>query len=75
MAQGYKCEDMPFWELCNIIYAGFGQYAVTNFINDRKKEGYLQDIVFGLCEPCEDEAPFENESCLICGARRNNDNA
>lgn len=71
MAQGYRGGDdnIPFWELCHLIYLGFGQHAVTNFINDRRREGYLQDIVFAVCEPCEDEVPFEGDTCLICGTQ------
>ena len=76
MAQGYKGE-IPFAELCQRIYEGFGQWAVINFVQDRQRNGYLQDLSWATCPACEEYSPIYKTDCLVCGqtlnARRNNE--
>ena len=69
MAQGYKGE-IPFAELCQQIYEGFGQWAVIGFVNDRQHNGYLKDITWDSCDMCEEWSPFESDGCLICAVSK-----
>ena len=66
MAQGYKGE-IPFSELCQRIYEGFGQYAVIAFVEDRQRNFYLSDIKWAACGACEGWMPLEDNVCLVCG--------
>jgi hypothetical protein len=69
MPQGYKHEEMTLSELCSHINTAFNEYAVINLINDRQQEGYLSDIEWKLCEPCQERLPFDTDaSCLVCGS-------
>ena len=67
MAQGYKGE-IPFSEVCQRIYEGFGMWAVIGFVNDRQHNGDLQDIKWATCPPCEEYMPIEGNNCLVCGS-------
>ena len=69
MAQGYKNYTMPFAELCEHIYNGFGQFAVINLVRDRQSEGYLSDVEWKDCDGCDWHSPFDNGYCLVCGGK------
>ena len=66
MAQGYK-GSLPFSQLCQHLYEGFGQWAVYNLVSDRQREGYLSDVEWRDCLGCEDRTPHYENLCLVCG--------
>jgi len=65
--QGYKHPTITLGELCQSIYEAFGEYAVINLVNDRQREGYLQDVTWGDCEGCDYRTPRFDKACLVCG--------
>ena len=69
MAQGYKNDVMTLPELCEQIYAGFGQWAVINLIKDRQDNQQLSDVDWKSCDGCEEWSPFYEEACLVCGGK------
>ena len=66
MAQGYK-GSLPFNQLCQHLYEGFGQWAVYNLVSDRQREGCLSDVEWRDCLGCEDRTPHYENLCLVCG--------
>jgi len=68
MAEGYKGE-LPFERLCELIYNGFGQWAVINFIKERQSNSVLVDVTWSNCVGCEEYSPFYNGFCLVCGGK------
>ena len=73
MAQGMDAiydgnhHEVGLDDLCYIIYQGFGQSGVIDFIRSRQENVTLMDVGWALCEPCEIDSPIYEGACLVCG--------
>lgn len=68
MPFGYKNNEMPFHELCRLIYEGFGEDSVFRFIRAQKSVGLLVDITSGVCQACNTIVFIHDGDCLACGS-------
>lgn len=55
-------EQVTLHNLCYLIYQGFGQHAVHNFV-----EHNLPEVVWSFCEGCDIFSPIHEDACLVCG--------
>ena len=62
-------DELTVPELFEQIYVKFGQWAVINLVKDRQDNGQLSDVGWKTCDGCEYDAPFYEESCLVCGGK------
>ena len=61
--EDHNGEQVTLHELCYMIYQGFGQDAVHNFIDSNT----LYGVTWHTCDTCEVLSPIFDNGCLVCG--------
>ena len=58
--------DMNNYERAVAMYEQGGQYAVYRAV----EAGVLHAEGWSWCIPCEDNTPYEDDCCLVCGSAK-----
>lgn len=58
---------VTLYDLCHLIYQGFGQDGVVRFI-DANSDLMPSTVHWDECGACEYDCPFDGTTCLVCGS-------
>lgn len=62
--EDHNGEQVSLHNLAYLIYLAYGQEATISFARIAQNHG--EDISWLKCGPCEDQAPFFENACLVC---------
>jgi hypothetical protein len=62
--EDHNGEQVSLHNLAYLVYLAYGQSATVEFAKIAQNHG--EAISWGRCVPCEDTAPFSEDTCLVC---------